>query len=85
MSCRTRKGLWDWLVLTELLGADRCRSFHVFARNTASFFPQLDLRLKQWLSDEAVSRSAKPVSLLPFPENCELGRIRRTPLGGGRK
>lgn len=87
------EGLWDWLVLTELLGDDRCNSLHVFARSTAAFFPQPDLHLKKWLAQVFLQHShtvllthtmwawqveetqgGKPIALLPYPENCELGR-----------
>ncbi|KAE9548108.1 hypothetical protein FO519_008682 [Halicephalobus sp. NKZ332] len=63
---------FEYMVLVETSGENRCRSHHVFARNLDEFNLRHFDDVSDFLKAEVVNDGALPVAALPNPEHCQI-------------
>jgi hypothetical protein len=64
-------GKYSFVVLAETVGKDKCRSAHVLVRNPAAFFHERNEELINFLKTRIESDDMKPVSVVPFGNDCD--------------
>uniref|UniRef100_A0A914WCU9 Uncharacterized protein n=1 Tax=Plectus sambesii TaxID=2011161 RepID=A0A914WCU9_9BILA len=62
---------YNYVVLAETIGKDKCRSAHVLVRNPAAFFHERNEELINFLKSRIEDENMKPVSVVPFGNNCD--------------
>uniref|UniRef100_A0A914WNV4 Uncharacterized protein n=1 Tax=Plectus sambesii TaxID=2011161 RepID=A0A914WNV4_9BILA len=68
----TNSPSYEYLVLMETTGANRCRSQHVFARNAKTFFREYNTEVADFLETAIIRGNSLPVAVLPFSRLCQL-------------
>uniref|UniRef100_A0A915J988 Uncharacterized protein n=1 Tax=Romanomermis culicivorax TaxID=13658 RepID=A0A915J988_ROMCU len=70
--------MYSYVILTETIGVNRCQSYHVLGRQSQTFFRDHNRLITSFLKNEVDYSRAKPVTVLPFPDLCQLqSSIRR--------
>lgn len=63
---------FEYIVLAETNGENKCRSHHVFARSLEDFNLRYYDDVSDFLKTEVINEEALPVAALPNPEHCQI-------------
>uniref|UniRef100_A0A0N5ARU4 Uncharacterized protein n=1 Tax=Syphacia muris TaxID=451379 RepID=A0A0N5ARU4_9BILA len=66
------QGKYEYIILAETDGSDRCRSYHIFARDINQFKKQYYDTIADFMKREVIEMNILPVAGLPRPHYCQL-------------
>ncbi|TKR92923.1 hypothetical protein L596_007482 [Steinernema carpocapsae] len=66
---------YEYIVLAETKGPNRCVSYHVFARNTDEFNRRHYDDIADFMKTEVIDSNVMPVALIPHSTLCEIGKL----------
>ncbi|VDM28897.1 unnamed protein product [Toxocara canis] len=66
-----QKERYEYIVLAETDGTERCRIYHIYARNAEEFIKTHYDTIARFMKEEVLSGDALPVAALPKPHHCQ--------------
>uniref|UniRef100_A0A1I7Z7B2 Lipocln_cytosolic_FA-bd_dom domain-containing protein n=1 Tax=Steinernema glaseri TaxID=37863 RepID=A0A1I7Z7B2_9BILA len=66
---------FEYMVLAETKGPNRCVSYHVYARNTEEFNRRHYDDIADFMKAEVIDNNVMPVGLVPHSTLCEIGKL----------
>ncbi|KAK0425899.1 hypothetical protein QR680_009447 [Steinernema hermaphroditum] len=66
---------YEYVVLAETKGPNRCVSYHVFARNTDEFNRRHYDDISEFMKSEVIDNNVLPVAVIPHSSLCEIGKL----------